>query len=108
VTNKVRHWVSSTKNRKTACAIANPSKVAVPRPISSRTTRLLEVADLIISAVSFISYMKVDSLRSMLSKAPILTLEQKLRWLPGVDSVNKGEFYGIAWNIRADLSHDTE
>ena len=38
----------------------SPSKVEVPRPISSRIRRLAEVAFLRIFATSFISTMKVD------------------------------------------------
>jgi hypothetical protein len=47
-----------------------PSKVAVPRPISSSTTRLLDVAPFRMCAVSCISTMKVDWPRAMLSEAP--------------------------------------
>jgi hypothetical protein len=47
-----------------------PSNVAVPRPISSSTTRLLDVARWRMLAVSCISTMNVDCPRAMLSEAP--------------------------------------
>src|SRR5204863_498964 len=47
-----------------------PSKVAVPRPISSSTTRLREVAVCRMFAVSCISTMNVEWTRAMLSDAP--------------------------------------
>ncbi len=47
-----------------------PSKVEVPRPISSRTIRLRGVAWLRMLAVSVISTMKVDWPRARLSLAP--------------------------------------
>ena len=54
----------------TAHARLRPSNVAVPRPISSRITRLREVALCRMFAVSCISTMKVDWPRAMLSDAP--------------------------------------
>ena len=54
----------------TAHAMLKPSNVAVPRPISSSTTRLFEVAPLRMCAVSCISTMNVDCPRAMLSDAP--------------------------------------
>ena len=51
----------------TAHAMLRPSKVAVPRPISSSTTRLREVAPFRMCAVSCISTMNVDWPRAMLS-----------------------------------------
>ena len=54
----------------TAQAMLRPSKVAVPRPISSRMTRLRDVAVCRMFAVSCISTMKVDWPRAMLSDAP--------------------------------------
>ena len=54
----------------TAQAMLSPSKVAVPRPISSSTTRLRDVAVCRMWAVSCISTMKVDWPRAMLSDAP--------------------------------------
>ena len=50
--------------------MARPSKVAVPRPISSRMTRLRAVALFKMAAVSFISTMKVDWPRERSSLAP--------------------------------------
>ena len=50
----------------------SPSKVEVPRPISSRTTRLRDVAVCRMLAVSCISTMNVDCPRAMLSDAPTL------------------------------------
>ncbi len=47
-----------------------PSKVEVPRPISSSTTRLRDEAVCRMLAVSCISTMKVDWPRAMLSDAP--------------------------------------
>ena len=44
----------------TAQAMLMPSNVAVPRPISSRTTRLFEVAVWRMRAVSRISTMNVE------------------------------------------------
>ena len=49
---------------------AQAVEVAVPRSISSRTTRLFDVAPLRICAVSCISTMNVDCPRAMLSDAP--------------------------------------
>ena len=73
-----------TRSSTTAQAIASPSKVLVPRPISSRMTRLWCVALFKMLAVSFISTIKVDCalLRSsmaptrvkILSTIPILAL----------------------------------
>jgi hypothetical protein len=51
-------------------AMLRPSKVLVPRPISSRMTRLRSVALLRMLAVSFISTMKVDWPRARSSLAP--------------------------------------
>ena len=48
----------------------SPSKVDVPRPISSSTTRLRDVAWCRMFAVSCISAMNVDWPRAMLSDAP--------------------------------------
>ena len=48
-----------------------PSKVEVPRPISSSTTRLLEVAFFRISATSVISTIKVDCPAERSSDAPM-------------------------------------
>lgn len=53
-----------------------PSKVAVPRPISSRMTRDFSVAWFRIRAVSDISTMKVDWPRERSSLAPT---RQKIR-----------------------------
>ncbi len=47
-----------------------PSKVAVPRPTSSRITRLSALAWWRMLAVSIISTMKVDSPRARSSEAP--------------------------------------
>ena len=55
----------------TAHASASPSYVAVPRPISSSTTRLRDVAVFRITAVSVISTMNVDRPRARLSAAPM-------------------------------------
>ena len=57
-------------NSATAHAMLKPSNVAVPRPISSSTTKLFEVAPLRMCDVSCISTMKVDWPRAMLSEAP--------------------------------------
>ena len=54
----------------TAQAIESPSKVDVPRPISSRIRRLLGVAFLKILATSVISTMKVDWPEARSSEAP--------------------------------------
>ena len=54
----------------TAHARLRPSNVAVPRPISSRMTRLRDVAACRMFAVSCISTMNVDWPRAMLSDAP--------------------------------------
>ena len=54
----------------TAQAIEMPSKVLVPRPISSSTARLRGVSWVRMLAVSFISTMKVDSPPARLSEAP--------------------------------------
>ena len=54
----------------TAQARLRPSNVDVPRPISSRMTRLREVAQCRMFAVSCISTMNVDWPRAMLSDAP--------------------------------------
>ena len=53
-----------------AQASDSPSKVAVPRPTSSRITRLRPVAKLRMFAVSIISTMNVDSPRARSSLAP--------------------------------------
>src|SRR6187200_1632962 len=50
----------SCRNSATLHAMDRPSKVEVPRPISSRIMRLRSVALLTMLAVSFISTMKVD------------------------------------------------
>src|SRR5205814_9243919 len=51
-------------------AIATPSYVDVPRPSSSRSTRLRAVAPCRIALVSLISTMNVDWPRARLSDAP--------------------------------------
>src|SRR5919197_272503 len=58
------------RNSDTAHAMLRPSKVDVPRPISSSTTRLRDVAWWRMFAVSCISTMNVDCPRAMLSDAP--------------------------------------
>ena len=63
--------MSRTTCSSTACAIATPSCVLVPRPSSSRITSERGVACLRMSEVSESSTMKVDSPESMLSKAPM-------------------------------------
>ena len=54
----------------TAQAMDSPSKVDVPRPISSSTTRLRSVAWWRMAAVSAISTMNVDWPRARSSEAP--------------------------------------
>ena len=55
----------------TAQAIERPSKVEVPRPTSSSSTRLSGVAVLRICDVSVISTMNVERPRARLSLAPM-------------------------------------
>ena len=54
----------------TAQAMETPSKVEVPRPISSRMTRLRSVALFMMLAVSFISTMRVERPVARSSEAP--------------------------------------
>jgi len=65
----------------TAHAIEIPSKVEVPRPISSRTTRLRDVISCRIAAVSDISTMNVDWPAARLSLAP---MRVKMRSTSGI------------------------
>ena len=58
------------RNSVTAQAMATPSYVEVPRPISSRSTRLRSLAPWRIALVSLISTMNVDWPRARLSEAP--------------------------------------
>src|SRR2546422_7362365 len=60
----------SCRSSTTAPAMAGPSKVEVPRPTSSSSTRLLGVTLLRIDAASTISTRKVDWPRARLSWAP--------------------------------------
>ncbi len=56
----MRALISSCRCSATDQAMDSPSKVAVPRPISSRMTSERSVALLMMSDVSFISTMNVD------------------------------------------------
>ena len=70
VANSARQRLASCRCSIAAQAIDRPSKVAVPRPISSRITSERGVAWLRIAAVSTISTMKVERPRARSSAAP--------------------------------------
>ena len=72
----MRDLIVSCKCSATDQAMESPSKVAVPRPISSRITSEFSVALLMMSEVSFISTMKVDWPEVRSSEAPT---RQKIR-----------------------------
>ncbi|MDT4857258.1 hypothetical protein FQZ97_916760 [compost metagenome] len=70
VAKSARQPVVSCRASTAAQAMDRPSKVAVPRPISSSTTRLRRVARLRMADVSTISTMKVERPWAMSSLAP--------------------------------------
>src|SRR5215472_3813787 len=70
VANKARQRFCACKCSIVAQAIDNPSKVAVPRPISSKMTSARSPAWLRMAAVSTISTMKVEWPRARSSAAP--------------------------------------
>ena len=70
VANSARQRLTSCRCSTVAQAIDRPSKVAVPRPISSRITSARSPAWLRIAAVSTISTMKVERPRARSSAAP--------------------------------------
>ena len=70
VANNARHLLTSCRCSTQPQAIERPSKVAVPRPISSRMTNERSLAWFKIVAVSTISTIKVDRPRAKSSAAP--------------------------------------
>jgi hypothetical protein len=70
VANSARQRLTSCRCSTLAQAIDSPSKVAVPRPISSRMTSARGPAWLRMAAVSTISTMKVERPRARSSAAP--------------------------------------
>ena len=70
VAKMVRQRMAECRASRTAQAMARPSSVAVPRPISSTTTRERGPAWCRIAAVSVISTMKVERPRARSSAAP--------------------------------------
>ena len=79
-------------------AMERPSKVEVPRPISSRMMRLRSVALFRMFAVSFISTMKVDWPRERSSLAPTRV---KMRSARPISALLRG-------HVAADLRHERE
>jgi hypothetical protein len=67
----------------------SPSKVEVPRPISSRITRLRSVALFTMFAVSFISTMKVDWPRERSSLAPTRVKMRSTRPISALEAGTK-------------------
>jgi hypothetical protein len=71
VANSVSARFFSSRWRAIATASARPSKVEVPRPISSISTRLWSVAPCRMAAASVISTMKVERPEARSSEAPM-------------------------------------
>src|SRR5690606_17943085 len=85
-----------------------PSKVLVPRPISSIRMRLLAERLLRMLAVSFISTIKVDSPDEMLSEAPTRVNNLSITPIVADDAGTKLPIWAIrqiraVWRRKADL-----